>query len=643
MTPSASFTLLSFLLAAGASLSAGSTLAAQGPGYAQPVVQPTGPAADLNAHLARLGENPRDVTALIGAGEAALALDDPRAATGFFARADEIAGNNGRIKAGLARAMVQMQNPAEALKLFDQTQRLGYSAPEMLVDRGLARDLNGDQAAAQADYAQALKAMPQDPALLKRYAVSLGISGKVEAADEVLKPLLFKNDREAWRDRAFILAMNGRRAEALDITNRTMPAPLAQAIQPYMERMSLLTAAQRAAAVHFGRFPPNIRTAAVPPDAPAPAPAASAATVAADTKRPGNSRSRNRGTTIAAATPASPAPAAGTRASSSVQTPPPLPSPSPATVRSAPRQPTTEPARAAAAVSPPPRISSPALSSPALSSPALAQVVTSQHAAPPPSSPPPSSPARQPVATAPAPTPLASQPAAARPVQGPPAPEEPVPATARPAQPASAPAPTAVAPQPQPGPSSPPPAPSRPAGDAPPPNPAATRTLADIIRELDVPEAERQASVAAVDLGEVARLQAERRKAQQLAAADKAEKAKKDAAAKARAEADAKARADAAEKARLAKNPSRNWVQVGTGRDLSALAFTLRGLRKDHAAIAKQSAYSAAWGRTNRLVIGPFASFARARDVEAELKKAGADAFAWRSEAGEELTPIGGK
>ena len=74
------------------------------------LVRPLG-AADLNSNLARLAANPRDVDAMIGAGEAALALDDPHGAAGFFARADAIQSGNGRIKAGLARVMLKLQNP----------------------------------------------------------------------------------------------------------------------------------------------------------------------------------------------------------------------------------------------------------------------------------------------------------------------------------------------------------------------------------------------------------------------------------------------------------------------------------------------------------------------------------------------------
>ena len=169
------------------------------------------------------------------------------------------------------------------------------------------------------------------------------------------------------------------------------------------------------------------------------------------------------------------------------------------------------------------------------------------------------------------------------------------------------------------------------------------RTLADIIRAIDVPQAERQASVAAVDLNEVATIQATRRAERQAAAKAAADKAKKDAAAKVKAEADAKAKAAAEEKKRLAANPSRNWLQVGVGQSKGALGFTMKGLRKKYTILAPQGAWSASWGRTNRLLVGPFASFTRAKELETSLKKDGADVFAWRSEAGEEVEKLAGE
>lgn len=594
-------------------------------------------AAELNTYLARLSANPRDVAALIGAGEAALALDDPRAAAGFFARADAIASGNGRIKAGLGRVMLKLQNPGEALRLFDQAARLGYPDATILADRGLARDMIGDQAGAQRDYQAALQRTPDDAELIRRYAASLGIAGQVEASDKVMQPLFYKSDRAAWRYRAFILAMNNRQADAQKIAEQTMPAQLAAAITPYMLKMPYLTPAQKAAAVHFGHFPTQIGTTiaaivATPP-APgfAPPAAAKAPPVAVATaptspaqdrraRRAEQQRQRREATRLARADALRP----------KVVQPAPVPTPAPA--------PTPTPAPTPAVQQPAPQ--------PVEQPPAPVQMVQSTPAAP------------GPVQSAPPPQQVAT---ASPQVQGPPAPgfesvdtpqtassvaNQPAPATqlnaitlAQASVPASSPSMGPSSPVVQPTPSSiPTPTPAV-APSPPQPDPQATRTLADIIRAIDVPEAERQSAVAAVDLAEIERIQAARR-AERQAAADKVKKA---AAAKAKAEADAKAKKEAEEKKRLADNPARNWLQIATGASKSALGFTLKTMRKKYDALAPQSAWVASWGRTNRLVVGPFASFTRAKTLETKLKGEGADVFAWQSDAGEVVERLGGE
>jgi cell division septation protein DedD len=172
-----------------------------------------------------------------------------------------------------------------------------------------------------------------------------------------------------------------------------------------------------------------------------------------------------------------------------------------------------------------------------------------------------------------------------------------------------------------------------------------TRSLADAMAGITVAENERQPSAAPVDLAAVARIQADRRKAQEAVAAKAAaEKAKRDAAAKAKAEATAKAKAEAEEKARLAANPARIWVQVATGKDVNALAFDLRRMRRTYAdALGTQAGWTADWGATRRLLVGPYAGAAKAKEAVAAIKKSGGDAFIWNSEAGEEVEKIGGK
>lgn len=640
------------------------------------LVRPAG-AADLNNNLARLASNPRDVSALIGAGEAALALDDPRAAAGFFARADAIESGNGRIKAGLGRVMLQMQNPAEALRLFDQAGRLGYPDATILSDRGLARDMAGDQAGAQRDYQAALKARPNDDELVRRYAASLGISGQVDAAERILQPLLYKSDRAAWRYRAFIFAMNNQQGEAKKIADQTMPTQLAAAIVPYMRKMPYLTGAQKAAAVHFGHFPATIGTsiAAIVPTPPAPggAPAAAptqiaqaATTTPAKTRRERRSRREAQSRTrLAQADVARPA-----RQVAPTPAPAPVPAPEqaarapvPATVQSIPVPPqrSVEPQPQRVEPTPVPRPVAPQPAPPsgmsAVQTPAPVPPVREAAATPPSSAvqgPPapgfesvetavPAVPAVPPrtaeptagsqinaitLAQAAAPSAAVAQPGAA-PAQVQAVPAESPPAPSSPVLVAEA-APTPVAPAPVPG-------------QTPQPDPQATRTLADIIRAIDVPEAERQPVAGAVDLTELEAMQAAR-KAERLSERQvAAEKAKKAAAAKAKAEADAKAKKDAEEKALLAANPARSWLQIATGGSRDALGFTLKAMRRKYVDIAMQKPWVARWGQTNRLLVGPFANFKRAKEMEQSLKAAGADVFAWQSDAGEVVERLAAK
>ncbi len=209
---------------------------------------------NLQDALRRIARNSNDSSALADAGLAALALGDTRAAIGFLARANEIYSTSGRVKAGLARALLDEQNPFGAIRYFDEATANGVPVKDIAADRGLAYDLIGRNADAQKDYELALRYDKSDT-LLSRYAISLGISGDIAGAEEKLYPLLQKSDRDAWRNRAFILAMNGQEKDANKIARQTMQKRMAKAIKPFFDRMPKLTAAQKAAAVHFGHFP----------------------------------------------------------------------------------------------------------------------------------------------------------------------------------------------------------------------------------------------------------------------------------------------------------------------------------------------------------------------------------------------------
>jgi len=174
-----------------------------------------------------------------------------------------------------------------------------------------------------------------------------------------------------------------------------------------------------------------------------------------------------------------------------------------------------------------------------------------------------------------------------------------------------------------------------PAGVA--PSEVSGRSLADIIADIRVPDGTPASSVVPVNLDEVKAIQEAKRKAKLAAEA----KAKKEAELKAKREAEAKA---AAERKRIAANPARIWVQVATGRNRSGMSYDIKRLRKQYGdVIGSKGAGIVASGNSSLLLIGPFNSSAKAKDMVAGLNKAGNPSFVYNSEPGEEVTLIGGK
>lgn len=421
-----------------------------------PVVQPTMPSPTrvLNAALARLAKDPRDITALLDAGGAALDLGDTDAAVGFLTRADQVAPGTAGVRARMGIAMLRSNQPFEAIRWFDLAQQAGFDRAEMAPERGLAYDLIGDNAAAQREYQLALAARANDETT-RRYALSLVIAGDRRGAELVIQPLLERQDRGAWRVRAFIMAIAGQSDEAEGIARATMPADLAAAISPYLRYMPRLTPAQQAAAANLGRFP---RAADIGRDDPQVvqyalahprAPRVDAALVPqgealgargrddrSKRRRPG--KEDRRETVLAAATPApTPAP---------VLVPPPPPPPQTAPAVSAPWG--LQPGARTAAAPQQPQTSAQTLSAQTPANPARPTVLSKLDV--PPGTPLAPPPAPRPVASTAAPVPArAATPVFSLPPGSTPAPAttQPVPApqATKPATPTPAPAPVQVA------------------------------------------------------------------------------------------------------------------------------------------------------------------------------------------------------
>jgi Flp pilus assembly protein TadD len=207
----------------------------------------------LAADMRLLAANPLDIEALVTAGELTLRMGDNTAAAGFFGRAEKLDPLNPRVKAGLGSLLVRAERPGEALRRFQEAEARGLDPSKYAADRGLAYDLIGEQERAQRDYRLALRARPDDE-ITRRYALSMGISGRKKEALDLLDALLRRSDRAAWRDRAFILAMSGDRDGAQKIANSMMSPGLGAGLAPFFERLPTLSAADRAFAVNFGEL-----------------------------------------------------------------------------------------------------------------------------------------------------------------------------------------------------------------------------------------------------------------------------------------------------------------------------------------------------------------------------------------------------
>lgn len=607
----------------------------------RPVVQPLpDPAAGRLADVLRqLAREPRSVTLLTQAGEAALALEDVTAADGFFKRAQAIDPADARVKAGMASVLVRQEQPVAALRLFAEAEQTGAPMIRYLGDRGLAYDLVGDNARAQQDYLRSLSAQA-DPVVVRRMALSQAIAGNQPAAEATLLPMLQKTDLAAFRTRAFALAIAGKPDEAVSIAETMLPERISSRLAPYLRFMPRLTRAQQAAAANLGRFPqadeigrdnPEIAalSAAAVPAVPKLQPAAPTVLAAAEPARePARSRPRAsaRGAQRNAAT------AERTQPRLITPTPMPMPAPAPAAVSS----PVPVPTPALASATPAPR---PAAVRPpvAVASAPAAQVAAPQVAA------------VVPVRQSPfAPRPLPSADEAARPnAVRPPSvlatsvlstsvlngsvlassepPREPVQEPA--AQAAPRPAPVVVArleQAPAAAPAQPAPAPAPAPAPVPEPEPAAPPPPRDLRQAFADFGAATAVPAPTVPAGAVNMATFQPRREPPP---PKPEVAKP-----------APAKPVPPPKPVI---PSRHWVQIATGRDLGALGFDWKRLKREAGGLLdKHQPQYADWGQTNRLVIGPFATPREAEQLVARLKDKKLDSFRFTSDQGEEVKPL---
>jgi Flp pilus assembly protein TadD len=593
--------------------------------------EPSG-AVELRAAMRRISFNPSDADALADAGNASLALGDANAALNFLTRANALRPGNSRIVSGLAVATVRTENPFEALRLFDDAIRLGANERSVAADRALAFDLLGNFGRAQQDYKLARTASTSDD-LVIRQAVSLSLAGQKEAADAMLVPLLQRNSAVAWRARAFMLAARGELRESTKVAQGFMDAASAQRIERFFRVMPNLTGAQQAAAIHLGHFPTSQsvgrdseqvrRVAATLPQTALP-PSENRLIPAGDPLGPKKAKARE--TKIAQR----PNPTRDRRAQERAEV-----QAATANIPEALKLPKTDTGRLGTASArlkieeaQSARIAS--VSSNALPPPDSARPLVSAAMSRPITTPPP-----QAVSTAALLPPVVTQRAQPTNLPGSVLPaassvaSNTVPSVTRvsrtPASQGAALTATNLSSS-SPPPSVPVQAPA--AGSTPVPVavPVASSSfdLGAIVSAIKIPESEQQPSQVAVDLKKLKPVVPKAAPA----VAVKAPKIDPKVAAKAKAEKD---------------HPSRYWVQIAAG-NADALGFDYRKFSKKYPELFKgRNPFTSEWGKTDRLLVGPFADQKAAKKWEVDYKKAGGDSFMWKSELAVPVNPLKSK
>lgn len=211
------------------------------------------PADALARTMKVLGSSPRNFDALVAAGRAALAMGDTQAAAGFFGRAEEVWPASPLPQAGMGAALAHEGDGRGALQYFARATQRGATQSMIGTDRGLAYDLIGQHALAQADYRAALAGRDGDEAR-RRLALSLAITGNKAEALALLGPLMARGDAAGARCRAFVLALSGDVAGARVAIDARMPGASGQ-MAYFFSKLPTLRSDQKAAAVNLGIFP----------------------------------------------------------------------------------------------------------------------------------------------------------------------------------------------------------------------------------------------------------------------------------------------------------------------------------------------------------------------------------------------------
>ena len=217
--------LLALLAACGGR--AASDYSAQAPGVnvATAALQGGSPQMALDVASRILAAEPRNEAALVVQGDALTSLGRFDEARASYAAALERNPGSVGAKIGLGRLQLG-RDPAAAEALFMEALQGDARNTIALNDLGIARDLQGRHADAQAAYREALGINPDHSATSVNLALSLAMAGSARDGVRILRPLASTPNasRKLRHDLAAVLTMAGDRDEAARIMSSDLSA-----------------------------------------------------------------------------------------------------------------------------------------------------------------------------------------------------------------------------------------------------------------------------------------------------------------------------------------------------------------------------------------------------------------------------------
>jgi Flp pilus assembly protein TadD len=195
--------------------------------------------------------NPDGLEAKLGLGQSYLAMGAGDEAAAQFRDVLSKRGGDSAARRGLAAALISSGQPALAERQVDaalQADAQDYRALNLL---GVALDMQGRHAEAQANYRRGIELAPDYVALRSNYGLSLAITGPAQEAVAQLAPLALTRaaDARVRQNLAFAYAMAGDLEHSLQMSRRDLDERTAQRQLSYFMELRAMPLELRSAEV----------------------------------------------------------------------------------------------------------------------------------------------------------------------------------------------------------------------------------------------------------------------------------------------------------------------------------------------------------------------------------------------------------